>query len=458
MRLLGKFFHYRPKNNQLPKTVWLTLLLLFHLILLFLVRFTAWPEMFTYPWLLSRGFRLYGDIIQPYLPLLPLLLFIWYGALGHTILALRILTLITILASDILVFRIGAKLYGIKRGLLSLLIFIMLQIVADGNGLWFDLVSLPLVLVTLCLLIPKPQNSRRIFWAGISLGLAILVKQTSVLFILPVTVMLFRYPKQLWHFILATVVPVVVTALFYLTGDQAPDFWYWGIIHPLFFHGRMPGFMLLPTTRDTLKMLILFAPALWFIRKRSVLGLWFLISLLFGFPRFSWFHLQHAAAFIGLGVPLLWERRKKSPLLLIFYLLLAVVILGKYAVREANRPVRFFEPDIIRQRAELVSRLPVTENVFFLNVSSENFVGNIVPMKPWADTFPWYLEVSGMQTLIRERLETAQIKYVVYKPFITGGRYDLGAYKPDIIYTYFQSHFVFSKFLTDSLQLWVKKD
>ena len=46
----------------------LLILLIFHLLLVKVTQFVAWPEMLIYPYLLSRGFSFYGDIIQPYMP------------------------------------------------------------------------------------------------------------------------------------------------------------------------------------------------------------------------------------------------------------------------------------------------------------------------------------------------------------------------------------------------------
>ena len=68
------------------------LLLLIHFVLLINTRFTLWPEMVVYPYLVNNGFMLYRDIINPYPPFLSYSLAIFAKIFGYQPLPYQILT------------------------------------------------------------------------------------------------------------------------------------------------------------------------------------------------------------------------------------------------------------------------------------------------------------------------------------------------------------------------------
>ena len=105
-----------------------------------------------------------------------------------------------------------------------------------------------------------------------------------------------------------------------------------------------------------------------------------------------------------------------------------------------QKPVRFFDRQTQVTARKLSQKIPVEETVFFYNTPAQYFVlADLLPSKPWADTFPWYLEVVGMQKTINKSLTA--VNYVVISPSIPGDKYALGAYQPQEITAYVNQNF-----------------
>ena len=80
----------------------------------------------------------------------------------------------------------------------------------------------------------------------------------------------------------------------------------------------------------------------------------------------------------------------------------------------------------------------------------------ILPTKPWADFFPWYLEVPGLQEKIIAGMENTH--YVVYRPPLSGEQFELGAYKPKLLTEYILKNFEQKKELSSGISLWERKE
>ena len=114
-------------------------LLFFHLFLLFSLQFTAWPEMFSFPYLLNNGFHLYTDFVHAYPPLLTWTLAGLYGVFGYQLWILQGVAWFLILVADLLVFKIVWFLTkNFKAALVGLLLYVLVQPFLEGNMLWFD--------------------------------------------------------------------------------------------------------------------------------------------------------------------------------------------------------------------------------------------------------------------------------------------------------------------------------
>ncbi|MEJ2441778.1 MAG: glycosyltransferase family 39 protein, partial [Patescibacteria group bacterium] len=145
------------------------------------LKFTAWPEMTLWPYLMLKGWLPYRDIAIAHTPLLFIDLIIVYGLFGVGLWQIKIYTWLLILLTDCLLFWIVKKLWKEKVALFSLAFYIPLQLFYEGNGLWFDLALAPIALFVFYLL--KKKNY---FWAGFSWASAFLTKQTAFWFLVPI--------------------------------------------------------------------------------------------------------------------------------------------------------------------------------------------------------------------------------------------------------------------------------
>ena len=104
----------------------------------------------------------------------------------------------------------------------------------------------------------------------------------------------------------------------------------------------------------------------------------------------------------------------------------------------------------IRQKIEEV--IPKDSQVFYLNVSSEYFVNSsYLPLKPWADTFPWYYETFNLQQITISNFEKTNIEYVVYRKPNNEGKFIPGSYLPEQVNQYIQNNYQYFVKIDDSI-------
>jgi len=155
-------------------------LLVLHIILLANTKFTLWPEMVVYPYLLNNNFLLYKDIINPYPPALSYFLGHFSKIFGYYPLPYELFTWAVVILTDILVFILATKIT--KRfflGLLSASFFIIFSIPFGINGLWFDIIQTPFILLSIYFFYKflKDDKTKHLSWSFLLLFVAIFIKQ-----------------------------------------------------------------------------------------------------------------------------------------------------------------------------------------------------------------------------------------------------------------------------------------
>jgi len=429
-----------------------------HLILLFLTKFTLWPEMVVYPYLLNHGFLLYQDLINPYPPLFTVFLSSFTSFFGYTPIAMRILTYMVIVAIDILIFNFSMQFFkNRKAAIFNTLFFVLFSIPFGVNGLWFDLFQTPFILASIYFLVSakKPRNF------PIALGLftiAFFIKQQTI-WILPVYgFYAFRYyqlfKKDFGKIILQSAAAVVILTLANLGLVMAfgtyPEFISWTVIFPFFKAKDLPGYILLPTLSQVLLiavLLISFVPSV--IKHKSNIGIYATAVLLlpFAYPRFDYFHLVPFVAVLSLLAssnfkgPALRGLPQGRSLFLLFFIPVIIFSLKQYKA-DLGFKTRFFEPEIY-QAAQQISQKTKPADLLYLQNSPDQLLvlSGRLPVKPWADEFPWYLEYENTQKKVQEAVENGKPDFVVSYPYAQGTKFQLGAYQPVMIASYIEKNY-----------------
>lgn len=430
------------------------LLLAVHIALLSIMQFTAWPEMLTYPYLLDKGFAFYGDIIHPYFPTLPYVLLFFFKILGFTPTNLQFLTMLIIMTIDLLFWSVAKTIYGQRLAAILLGVFIPLQVLLEGNGLWFDLALVPILLLVLLIFVnfTKQHNAAWFVVMGLLLGVGFTIKQTAIVYGISLLAFLFvqRHAKAIVLLAIGFCIPIFIAFMLF----PADQLFFWAIAYPLTIASKIPGYVSYPTIKQAVFMLFLFSPMIGVVMvKKGLLQkfnnlliiIWFVVSVFFVFPRFAYFHLQPALPFFLLLLPVVWGSVRLGFLVrrgLMIYAVIVCFLTVRFIMQNAFLGSRFFEKSTVQEATLLQQKIPINKPIFFYNTPSNYMVaGNFIPSKPWSDTFPWYLELPGMQELIINHLEEQRIATVIFQPLTGSGQYALGSYTPQKIDSYISTHF-----------------
>lgn len=454
--------------------LWIIGILLSHLLLLTLTRFTLWPEMLVYPYLLNHGFQLYRDIINPYPPILTFLLSIFTKQFSYDVLPVQILTWSTIIIVDLIIFVLSLKITKNQFLAFSSLIFFAVFSVPFGvNGIWFDLFqTLPILLAVYMFYnyLQNNKNKKSLIFSFCLLAVAYSIKQQAVWlfawFTLLGLITLKKFKKKVFHFLFLTFIPFIITAIgfdvLFLKQNTLSDFLFWTVYFPFFLSSSLPGYILFPSLRQLIVLIVLiiiFLPTILRIKlKVTFLTLAGFVLFIFAYPRFDYFHLIPSLSVLSLGFGKNLQHLARSDLKIKFLGISAVLLLTVFSVRYFQRnwttEVRFFENEVYRTAKFLQIINSSNQPVFLQNVSGQILVvSGSLPTKPWADSFPWYLEIPDIQEKVIAGIKNENPALVIYKPYQNSGEFDLATYRPKKIADYLDQNYKDSFKINDQLLL-----
>ncbi len=442
------------------KKIYLVLagLLILHFFVLSMLQFTAWPEMFSFPYMINHGFLIYKDFHHAYQPLLTIILSFVYGAFGYNLKALEFFTWTTILISDLLIFFLSVKLFG-KRFLsfIPLVIFIALQPFFEGNMLWFDLATLPFILASIYFLFDK-----KYLWSGVFISLAILVKQQIIIFLVGYFIYLWLRKINLKNFLgfaVGGVIPVAVIFLAFFVNGSLPDYFFWTLEFPLKYLPKIPGYAMWPATKQILIMSVLVSPILFVLRKSGrtaeniFLGILTIAAIFSSLPRFSYFHLQPMVGVYSIFIGCLVVPKKR------YLFLLIPLAIFLYVFRQNliffNLPPRFFDNDAKRLSTLVDQNVSLDQKVYLLGPNSLIYVlSNRVPPKPWIENYVWHFEIPGMQEKMLNGWKVNPPQVIIWSDVSPGNWFDIGTYQPKEVTDWIRKNYIKEKQIDDGVWLW----
>ena len=387
--------------------------------------------MLSWPYLMTKEWLPYRDIAIAHTSLLLVILAFIYKIIGVGVSQLQLLTWVLILSTDIFLWAISSKLWSKKNATLSLAIYVLLQIIYEGNGLWFDLALAPLLLFMYYFL-----QQKKYLLSGLLFGAALFTKQTSAWIAFPVAIdVLRRKPmnfseleKRIAPLATGAVVFIFVTTLvMYFTGIL-PYFAHWGIEFGIFTLPKLSGQIDLPSMRELLKALLPFAPMLLIIKKLdqkiSVLIIWGAFATLGIYPRWELFHFQPALPFFSIACALLLEKYK---VLRNYYFLVLSILLLLFVKSSFGLPVRFSDQTVSQVVEAVNNETNPTDEIYVLNYWDNIYAltDNLPATKPLIPYIPWYLDYQQHGLFIKTELQKEFPKVIIKGQYSPG----LGGYK-----------------------------
>lgn len=447
-------------------------LLTLHLVFLFILRFTAWPEMLSYPYLVNKGFILYKDFVHPYPPLLTLVLAFLYKLFGYMPSVLKIFTWVLILINDYLIFNIVRKLAAKdKFALIATALYVLTQPFLEGNQLWFDLaIVTPILLGINFLFVAK--TVKKIILSGLFFGVAALIKQTSGLFLIAGLIYLTVTTKDIKKslaFLLGPLLLGVGLGIYLISNGSLIEFIKWNLIYPFTFWSKFPGYIEMNLTNGQMFILgVLLFPLFVMLAKNykavlkdklvPVLVAFLALSFVMIYPRFSFFHFQLALSLIVITFGYLLYRFKFAPVLFaMFGMLTFFAIILPSLKRDIGLETRFWSSDDTTFSQKILDQTG-GGSVYLLGLPSSLYVfSGTVPPKPWLDNYGWYFEIPGVTENTLAGWSANKPSFVITKNPDVGNWYDLGVYQPKQVVNWIDKGYEKKELLAKDVWLWQMK-
>jgi hypothetical protein len=182
-------------------------------------------------------------------------------------------------------------------------------------------------------------------------------------------------------------------------------------------------------------------------------------TTLFAYPRFDYFHLIPSLSIISLvaGEIVLLQLKKKNVIKIFFLTSFLVIGVFSYKYFKSNwtQEIRFFETDI-QSTATFLSLVTSSRDRIYMQNAPDQLLplSKRLPPKPWADEFPWYLEINDYQNKVIDGINNSETKFIVFKPYENNNEFDLGSYKPKLIVSAINANY--HNYIKISDSLWLK--
>lgn len=444
-------------------------LLFIHLVILKNITFTAWPEMFSYPYLVNNSYLIYKDFAHPYVPLLSFILAFYYKAAGMNLLTHQYFTWGLILFNDLLIFLISCKILTKGYIFIPLAIYVFLQPILEGNMLWFDLGTIPFILGFFVVLLYVKDLARRLFWAGFLLALALLIKQQVIVLVALISFIIIASKenrKYLHIYLTGLFIPIFFSMLILATLKVLQDYFFWTLEFPLIWLPKFPGYAQIPGKKDIFLLVILFGFPLIFLMSKyqkiskfvKFLSVSIFACIIMAFPRFSYFHLQPALAVIVVFYAVILKDFKKiAPVFILIPILAGIYLWKDYRPYSGVENARFYDNQDLELATFVKTNSTVEDRIYFIGPHSLLFsLSNRLPSRPWIENYVWHFEIPGLQEKQIEGFKREKNLVIFKQGFASGNWYDLGVYKPAKIIEYIDQNLKLVNKDKSGLEVWRK--
>jgi len=385
--------------------IFLLLIIILHIFILGELVFFPYPELFIYPYLTNQGLKPYAQILDQHFPGL-MFLPINLDNLGmNDESSARLWLFGIVLITHLLLYFISKNILGKKRALLVNFLYLIWQPFFEGWVLWIDnflpLLLLPAFYFTL---------RKKLFWAGIFLGLGVVMKQS----IIPLAGLVFLYVlfekdfKLLWKYTLGGIIPVGLMLLFILSQGYLSDFWYWNIVFNLTTYAQS-GTQVPRNFGFLSRLVLIYSTSLlvFFHHDRQlkiILGIFLVGSLVTIFDRANFVHLQPSLPFVIIATVLGFYSLAKNQISLILlglYLTVTVWWQVIFYRGHISNMVFFFDPQTKNIASKIMEYTNPYDKIFVFGAAPHLY--QMSQTLPAGDVFifqfPWFLKVAENRVL-----------------------------------------------------------
>jgi len=368
-----------------------------------MINFTAWPEMLAWPYLILQGWLPYRDIAIAHNPLLLLDLVVFFKIFGVGMVQLKIYTWILITINTYLVYFVSNKFWNRNSAYLSAMFYILLTIVFEGNGLWFDIALTPFALLLYLFL-----REKKYIWAGVVFSLGFLTKQTFIYFAILVLILMFKdirlKIKEFTKFTIGSGTILIIFLVCLNLLGILDDYYNWAIKFGIFYLPQAVGQVSLPNLKQFLFAVFPFLLAI-LSTEYIVLG-FAVIGALGSYPRWELFHFQPALPFIAIALStIIYSKRNNILKIMIVGCIMLYVVYG--VSRQIGNTTRFFESDVKEVVSTHTALNLKSNNLYVINYWDNIYaLTNTIPAtKPLIPYIPWYLNFGDNKTEILNDLK-----------------------------------------------------
>lgn len=377
--------------------------LILHTVLIIARGYFLSAEFTLYPYLVSRGFLPYRDILDQHFPTLLFGPFSLPTILTQNPWPLLGVFLTTLLLTDIFLYASMTR-FKVKQPFIWLVLFIVSSVYFSGYILWIE--TFVNFLLSLYLFLSFSKNNLRRFVAGFLLSQVLLLRPTIAPAILLLLISLSGFS---WALIFGGLVGVGIPALFILKQGLLSDFYSLVIKFNKSVYSQEAG--MLPAKRQVVTLFFWLTPAVVaFIKNKKYQYLFIILFLLvLALPRFGYEHLQP----MFLLTVVLYSVTVKKPNIFIYLLILLFFILNLISTLRHPYGNFYLTPEVTNL-AEILKTIE-GQTIYLLGSPDilYQLTGKMPPNYTYAPSLPWYLHQKDINDKIVLSLEKSHAPVLV---------------------------------------------
>lgn len=384
-------------KSNFVKSLVLLVIVSIHIFLLLKSSIYITPELIFPVWLISNAKIFVSETQSMYAPLLFYIVSFLYKITQDFLVSINLIQLTLVVIIDFLLFYYLLKKFNFKLAIAGLFFYMPWQVFFRGNYLWFDLATIPFIIISFIFFEKFVTNFKlqNLILASVFLSLGYFFKSTvfwiyGLYFVWIVVIAIKRKSKfkVFFKYLLRLLSPLVVALflnfLIVLSKGTLDFSFYWNIIMQIFIYPRMPTLArpispnYYPVMALIFVILLVSFAVIKKYSKKPKHQVWFLftfalISLANIFPRWSDFHVQPFLPFLTLVLiyAVSLNRNLKYPLKLYYRstivvaLLSSLLIFGNRIITEINNS-KLVRPDYVKEFApKNLNGLIKDRNIFF---------------------------------------------------------------------------------------------